>query len=47
MLSTGFSTALGTFGGVALLAALAALPAFAKERFHAPRVGGPQSDARR
>jgi hypothetical protein len=32
MLSAGFTPALGTFDGVALLAALAALPAFAKER---------------
>jgi len=32
MLSAGFTAALGTFGGVALLAALAAVRAFAKER---------------
>ena len=36
MLSAGFSTALGTFGGLALLAALAALPAFRKEGFLRP-----------
>jgi len=47
MLSAGFTAALGAFGGVALLAALAALPVFAKERVLAPtssRKGRPRGD---